>query len=462
MREGALTGPAGRILIVDDDPGLCESFRGLLRHAGYAARWVATRSDAVEAVAAEPTDVVLLDLRLGSESGLDLLPEIKALRPEIAVLMITAMGTIETAVEAMRRGADNFITKPLEPARLLAIIAKALDARNLRHKSLRLERLSAAPPCEIGTGSPSMRRVLDLVDSVAARETVVLLLGETGTGKGLLARRIHALSPRHAAPFVELNGAGLQRDLTESELFGHERGAFTGASERKIGLFEAAQDGTLFLDEIGEMDLVVQAKLLHVLEQKRFRRVGGVVEIASDVRVLAATHRDLTSDVAAGRFRADLFYRINAFPVPIPPLKERREDILPLALQFLAEFRGREGGAPAISPEAAARLTTYSWPGNVRELRNVMERAAIVSRAGEPVQEEHLPPLGSPLGDDPADGGTQEGASFGEAEKRWVEQALLASGGNLVAAAKRLGVSRGKLYRTIRKYGIPVEKDGGE
>lgn len=456
---------AGNILVVDDDPGLCESFRGLLRHAGYAVRTAGTGAEAVHAVAAEPTDLVLLDLRLGQESGLDLLPDLKALRPEIAVLMVTAMGSIEDAVEAMRRGADNFVTKPLDPPRLLALVAKALEARDLRHKSLRLERLSAASPREIGTRSPAMKRALELVESVAARDTLVLLLGETGTGKGMLARRIHALSPRRAAPFVELNCAGLQRELTESELFGHERGAFTGAVERKIGLFEAAQGGTLFLDEIGEMDMAVQAKLLHVLEQKRLRRVGGVTEIGADVRVLAATHRDLSRDAAEGRFRSDLLFRLNVFPVPIPPLRERSEDILPMALRFLAEFRGREGDSTAISPEAAALLSVYAWPGNVRELRNVMERAAIVTHHDEPVKPEHLPALhvsDSPLSTDDSaavDNGT---ATYGEAERKLVEQALAACGGNIVAAARRLGVSRGKLYRTIRKYGIPVVKDEGD
>jgi two-component system, NtrC family, response regulator AtoC len=459
--------PAGHVLIVDDDEGLCESFRGFLRHAGFSASSAGTGAEAVRAVAAEPTDVVLLDLRLGQESGLDVLPDIKALRPEIAVLMVTAMGSIETAVEAMRRGADNFVTKPLDPARLLAIIVKALEARNLRHKNLRLERLSAAPPREIGTRSPAMQRALDLVESVAARETVVLLLGETGTGKGLLARRLHALSPRRSAPFVELNCAGLQRDLTESELFGHERGAFTGAVERKIGLFEAAQEGTLFLDEIGEMDLGVQAKLLHVLEERRFRRVGGTAEIAADVRVLAATHRDLERDAAEGRFRSDLLYRLNVFPVPIPPLRERHEDVIPMALSFLAEFRGREGTATAIAPEAADLLTHYSWPGNVRELRNVMERTAILTRSDETVRPEHLPAMRVPSPasppEDPID--TDDDAdttTFGDAERKLVEQALQACGGNIVAAAKRLGVSRGKLYRTIHKYGLPVTRGEGE
>ncbi len=473
----------GRILVVDDDPGLCASFRGLLQHAGYHVRTAGSGAEAVDAVAAEPTDLALLDLRLGAESGLDVLPRLKAVRPEMAVLMITAMGTIEDAVAAMSRGADNFVPKPIDPPRLLALVAKAVEAHALRQKNMRLERLSAAPSApEIVTRSPAMRRALDLLESVAGRDTLVLLLGETGCGKGLLARRLHALSGRRRAPFVELNCAGLQRELTESELFGHERGAFTGAAERKIGLFEAAQGGTLFLDEIGEMDLGVQAKLLHVLEQKRFRRVGGVAEIGADVRVLAATHRDLSGNVERGTFRRDLFYRLNAFPLPIPPLRERREDIAALALRFLAEFRGTAGGTAEIAPEAMALLEDYAWPGNVRELRNAMERAAILCRAGEPVMPEHLPPLDPPplvgldppplvgldppprpaTADDPADVAGEAATTIGAAERKLVEQALAASGGNIVAAARRLGISRGRLYRSMRKFGIPFNGLDGE
>lgn len=447
--------PSASVLIVDDDPGLCDSLGGLLRHAGYAVRSAANGRQALDTVAGRPTDLVFLDLRLGDESGLDLLPELKALRPEMAVLMVTALGTIEDAVEAMRRGADNFVTKPLDPARLLAHVAKGLEARELRHKSVRLERLSSPEPLGIVSRSPAMQKALALAASAAPHDTTVLLLGETGTGKGLLARRIHADSPRRAAPFVELNCAGLQRELTESELFGHERGSFTGASERKIGLFEAAQGGTLLLDEIGEMDLSVQAKLLHVLEERRFRRVGGVAEIAADVRVLAATHRDLARDAAASRFREDLLYRLNVFPVAIPPLRERREDILPLAAGFLREFGSRNGGPRTISEEAAALLLAHAWPGNVRELRNMMERAAIVCPPDVAVDPSHLPPMRPAIEGAP-------GTTIDEAERVAVERALADQDGNLVAAARQLGVSRGTLYRKMRKFGIAARDPEGE
>ena len=451
-----MTGTTGKILIVDDDPSLIESLAGLLEHAGYAVRAANTGAEALEAVGSAATDLVLLDLRLGSESGMDLLPRLKELRPEMSVIVVTALGTIENAVEAMQLGADNFIVKPIDPKRLLAVLAKGFEARELRHRSQRLERLSGKAPEAACGRSPGMREALRLADTVAVRETTVLLVGETGTGKGLLARRIHAASDRARQSFVELNCAGLQRELTETELFGHDRGAFTGATQRKLGLFEAADGGTLLLDEIGEMDMGVQAKLLHVLEQKRFRRVGGLTEIEVDVRLLAATHRDLEADAAAGRFRRDLLYRLNVFTIVIPPLRERAEDILPLARLFLARYRGA-GAVAELSAAAARRLAAYDWPGNVRELRNVMERAAILAPPGGAVDVGHLPELVSRGSSPTAEAGTA-GATLASAERQTLEDALRANGGNIQATARRLGVSRGTLYRKIKKYGIPLEE----
>jgi transcriptional regulator with PAS, ATPase and Fis domain len=268
----------------------------------------------------------------------------------------------------------------------------------------------------------------------------------------MLARHVHERSPRAGRPFVELNCAGLPRELTESELFGHEKGAFTGAAGRKLGLFEAADGGTLFLDEIGEMDLAVQAKLLKVLEQQRFRRVGGIAEVEVDVRLIAATHRDLPAEVAAGRFRGDLYYRLNVFAVRLPPLRERQGEILPLARQFLREQRGT-----TISDEAAEILEAYAWPGNVRELRNVMERAAILCPPGRPVGPDHLPPLDVD-GEPPAQEEEGDGAeTLRDAERRFLEGALKTHGGNILRTARALGVSRGMLYRKIEKYGIKAE-----
>lgn len=443
-----------KILIVDDDTSLAEALTQLLEHAGYQTSVASSGASALDAVRRRPTDLALMDLRLGGESGLKLLPEVKNIRPEMSVIMITAAGTIEDAVEAMRLGADNFVTKPIDPPRLLTIIAKGLEAGSLRRKNQQLERLSKPSGDPFLGVSKSMRDAIALSEAVASRDTTVLLRGETGSGKGLLARHIHHRSSRQKEAFVELNCAGLQRDLTESELFGHEKGAFTGATERKLGLFEAADGGSLFLDEIGEMDLSVQAKLLKVLEQKRFRRVGGLAEIESDARLIAATHRDLAKDVADGKFREDLFYRLNVFAIPVPPLRERREDIIPMALAFLSEFRG-SGAQEQISPEAVQRLQAYHWPGNVRELKNVMERAAILCPTGSAVQVAHLPTFEGPST------AVSKGAgdmTMGGAEKQLLESSLASHNYNLKATAADLGISRGTLYRKIKKYGIPVQE----
>jgi len=443
-----------RILIVDDDTDSIVALTGLLQQQGYLVTSAETGAAALEIVRRESIGLTLLDLQLRGESGLDVLPQLKALRPEMSVIILTAYGTIERAVEAMRRSADNFVVRPIEPPRLLTIIEKGLEAYRLRRKNVQLERLAAPSQPMICSPDGPMSRVLKLVAAVAGRDTTVLLWGETGTGKELLARMIHEASPRRTEPFVQLNCAGLQRDLTESELFGHERGAFTGAVERKIGLFEAAHGGTLLLDEIGEMDLAVQAKLLNVLEQKSARRLGGLTEIEVNVRLIAATNRNLVEDVAAGRFREDLFYRLNVFRIDLPPLRERPEDILPLAHHLLRESCG--GQAPTISPAAVDLLVHYSWPGNVRELRNVMERAAILCPTGSDLLPAHLSLLDAWSQPAPASKVTDEAASttIEEAERNHLKAALQAHHWNVRATARALGVSRGKLYRMLEKYNL--------
>ncbi|HEV8703139.1 MAG TPA: sigma-54 dependent transcriptional regulator [Candidatus Polarisedimenticolia bacterium] len=467
-----MTQATRKILIVDDDPSLNEALAGLLAHAGHPVSCAETGTAALEIATRVPVRLALVDVRLGGESGLDLLPRLRALRPEMAIIMMTAQGSIEMAVEAMQRGADNFVTKPLDPKRLLALVEKGLETWALRNRTARLERLgSGRAPARLGD-SPGMAAALRLAEAVAGRDTTVLLLGETGTGKGMLARHIHALSPRRAQPFVELNCAGLQKDLTESELFGHERGSFTGATEKKIGLFEAADGGTLLLDEIGEMDYGIQAKLLKVLEEGRFRRVGGLAEIEADVRLLAATHRDLDRAVTQGGFRQDLLYRLNVFAIRLPPLRDRHADVLPLAYGFLAEYREAAGHAvpgpapadPAISEAAARLLQSYAWPGNVRELRNVIERASILCSPASPIRPEHLPPLqaGAPAAPRGAALPTPVPATtIVDAEKRLLEQALKARGGNIRAAARDLGIARGTLYRKAKKYGIALDAPEG-
>jgi DNA-binding NtrC family response regulator len=444
----------GRVLVVDDDRPLSDALCGLLAHAGYDAASAASGAEAVDVLRRLPTHLVLLDLRLGPESGLDVLGAIKKTRPEVSVIVITAVGTIETAVQAMQAGADNFVVKPLDPPRLLAVVAKGIEACGLRARALQLERIEDAPPSGLLAGTGPMADAVRLAETVASRDTTVLLIGETGTGKGLLARHIHKASERRRRPFIELNCAGLQRELTESELFGHEKGAFTGANERKLGLFEAAASGTLFLDEIGEMDSAVQAKLLKAIEDKTFRRIGGVAEIEVDVRLIAATHRDLEREVAEGRFRQDLYYRLSVFSIRLPPLREHPDDVAQLAAHFLAQYRQ---GSAGISPEAEAQLAAYSWPGNVRELRNVVERACILAGEAELVPA-HLPPLKSPPAVPASAAATPlvETTTMRDAERTQIERALGAQGGNIKAAAKALGISRATLYRKAKKYDIPV------
>jgi two-component system response regulator AtoC len=444
----------GRVLIVDDDRPLADALVGLLAHAGCDAHAVTSGPDALSVLRKQTVELVLLDLRLGSESGLDLLVEIKKVRPEISVIIITALGTIEAAVEAMRAGADNFVLKPLDPPRLLAVVAKGLEARALRVRTLQLERTSTRPAPSVVGGSAPMAEAVRLAETVAPHDTTVLLRGETGTGKGLVARLVHDRSTRRRQPFVELNCAGLHRELTESELFGHEKGAFTGATERKLGLFEAAAGGTLFLDEIGEMDAGIQAKLLRAIEEKTFRRIGGLVEIDVDVRLIAATHRDLEKEVTQAKFREDLFYRLSVFSIALPPLRERPRDIAPLALHFLRQYRPY--AEASLPEEVAARLSAYDWPGNVRELRNVIERACILADGG-PLTVEHLPSLVSrPRETEAAAGKGGAVTTIRDAEREQIQRALSDQSGNVKAAAEQLGISRATLYRKARKYNIPM------
>jgi DNA-binding NtrC family response regulator len=440
-----------RVLVVDDDVSVNEALKGFLEYGGYDVSCASTGKDAAEQVTRQSIGVVLLDLRLRKESGLDLLPVLKSIRPEISVIIITAVGTIETAVEAMRLGADNFVSKPIDPKTLLAIVSKGFESRALRVQNLRLERLHAPVFQPLWGQAAAIQQALNLADAVAQRDTSVLLHGETGTGKGFIARRIHDQSPRKSSPFVQLNCAGLQKELTESELFGHERGAFTGAVERKIGLFEAADGGTLLLDEIGEMELGIQAKLLKVLDEKVLRRVGGVSEINTDVRVIAATHRDLSQQVTDGNFREDLFYRLNVFVIEIPPLYCRKEDIIPLASHFLNEFRDKNH-CRTFSKEAEELLLSHRWPGNIRELRNAIERAAIICPPESTVLPCHLPPFAVAQSE-------SRPTTAADADRQALEKALQDQHGNLRAAARQLGVSPGTLYRKIKKHRLSVGRN---
>ncbi|HSY39134.1 MAG TPA: sigma-54 dependent transcriptional regulator [Polyangia bacterium] len=370
-----------RILIVDDEKNIRATLAVCVEGLGAEALAVGTGDAALAAIGRQPYDLAFVDLALGTESGLDLLPKLLGEEASLAIVLITAYGTIETAVEAMRRGAWDYLPKPFTPAQIRHLIEKFKTQRHLTARVAELERRLAeeVPDVEIASKSAAMHAVLDMAARVAATDAPVLITGENGTGKSILARAIHRQSPRAAAPFVVTNCPTLSEELLASELFGHVRGAFTGAVRDQAGRVEVAEGGTLFLDEIGEIPPALQSKLLRFLQEKDFERVGETRTRHGNVRIIAATNRDLEADVKAGRFREDLFYRLNVVEVRMPPLRERREDILPLARAFLSSFtRATRPMAPEISAAAAMALEQHDWPGNVRELRNTIERIAIL------------------------------------------------------------------------------------
>jgi NtrC-family two-component system response regulator AlgB len=370
-----------RILIVDDEKNIRSTLTVCLEGLGAEALAVGTSEAALSAVGRQPYDLAFVDLALGTESGLDLLPKLIGEEANLGIVLITAYGTIETAVEAMRRGAWDYLPKPFTPAQIRHLVEKFKTQRHLTAKVAELERRLAeeVPDVEITSRSAAMHAVLDTAARVAVTDAPVLITGENGTGKSILARAIHRGSPRAANPFVVTNCPTLSEELLASELFGHIKGAFTGAIRDQAGRVEVAEGGTLFLDEIGEIPPALQSKLLRFLQEKDFERVGETRTRHGNVRIVAATNRNLEADVKAGRFREDLFYRLNVVEVRMPPLRERREDILPLARAFLSAFtRATRPMAPEISPAAALALEQHDWPGNVRELRNTIERIAIL------------------------------------------------------------------------------------
>ena len=460
-----MTYVAANILVVDDERLIRWSLQQQLQRAGYRVRSAETGAQALQYAQAEPPDVVLLDVRLPDGNGLEFLERFRARDSECLVIMITAHGGVETAVRAMKLGAHDYLIKPVDADELKLTIRKALDTRALRREVLRLQaQASHGSTLDdlVGDSGP-MRELKAIVQRIAQSDaTTVLLQGESGTGKDLVARIIHFASARAQAPFLAVNCVALPEHLLESELFGHERGAFTDAKAQKKGLFEQADGGTVYLDEIGDMRLDLQGKLLRLIEDKGFRRIGGVRDLRADVRIIAATNRDLTRSLTAGQFRADLYYRLNVFPITLVSLRERPADIAPLARHFVARFsRELRREPPEIGVEAQAWLQRYAWPGNVRELRNVLERALILA-AGGTLQAEHLPPeIGGSFAS--ADAGAPKGATVSlpaaglrldEVERDLVRQALDATGGNQVHAARLLGISRDALRTRMKKFGF--------
>jgi len=447
-----------RILIVDDEESIGRSLAGILEDEGFRTEAVLDGEAALARVrSADAPDLVLLDIAMPGTDGLAVLETIRSERPGLPVVMMSGHGTIETAVKATRLGAYDFLEKPLSFDKLLLTIEHALERVRLREENLRLRGETLRAREILGSSEP-IARLKAQIGQAAPTNGWVLITGENGTGKELVARQIHLRSRRADGPFVDVNCAAIPEELIESELFGHERGAFTGAIARKRGRFELAHRGTLFLDEIADMSLMTQAKILRILQEQKFERVGGTEAIEVDVRVIAATNKDLQKEIAAGRFREDLFYRLNVIPFHVPALRERREDIPPLVKAFAAEFCADSGVRPKeITPAATARLQAQPWPGNVRELRNLVERLVLMT-PGPRIEADDVPdpgPAGAlavPTGD-----GSLEDARRAF-EREFLVARLREHGWNISRTADAIGLARETLSRKVRAHGIDVER----
>jgi DNA-binding NtrC family response regulator len=441
----------GTVLIVDDELNALKVLSAILAAEGYFVMQASSVDEAVASLQTALPDCIITDMRMPEKSGLILFQHVKRNHTDIPVIFLTAYGTVESAVSTLTAGAFHYFVKPPDYRELIRVLGNAVEqGRQKREVSLLRTRLDEESRSWLVLGdTPAMKRIHEVIETVRDSVSNVLVTGETGTGKELVARALHFTSKRHNRPFVAVNCAAIPRELIEAELFGHEKGAFTGAANRRVGRIEAAAGGTLFLDEIGELDTSIQAKLLRVLQEKEFSRLGDNAAIEVDFRLIASTNRELRKEIALGNFREDLFYRVNVVELRIPPLRERKEDVRLLAMTFFREFCARESKHLALSETALQLLEQYSWPGNVRELKNVMERVVVLAKS-RLVTEADFPSeifaakeAGRPVG--PV-------VSLKEVELRTVREALARCGGNKSQAAKMLGLSRKSLYKRIRDY----------
>jgi DNA-binding NtrC family response regulator len=445
-----------RILVVDDEPSLRDLLTIMLRKEGYEVITAESRAQAAEKLSRTPVSMVITDLKLPDGDGIELLRHVKAAAPETIVIVITAYGSAQTAVAALRLGAHDYLVKPFDVDELKIVVRNAIEKQHLREENLLLKRESKQRLEQIMTASPAMTNVLNTVRSIASTGATVLISGESGTGKELVARALHNLSPRRDAPFVSVNCGALPENLLETELFGHMKGAFTDAHQNKKGLFEVAHRGTLFLDEVGETPPAMQVKLLRTLQDMRIRRLGGTEEILVDVWVIAASNRSLEGLMKEGRFRADLYYRLNVLPLHIPPLRERQEDIPLLAEHFVRRFSQEMGKKiQGIDGGALSRLRGYHWPGNVRELENAMRRAVALENGtaiGVDRIADLLPGAAPARGDFRFETGFRLAEYLSSIEMDLVTKALAASGGSRGEAARLLGVTPRTLRYLLSKY----------
>jgi two-component system response regulator HydG len=449
------------LLVADDDPGLRESLERTLTREGYRVVLASDGRAALERVQAGGIDLIVTDLRMPGLTGLELLRAAKAIMPDVDVILLTAFGTVEEAVKAMKDGAYDFLTKPFRREQLIKLVDKALERRDLieQNKALKKQLEDIRAKGQMIGASPAFRRMLTLIEQIADSSATILIQGESGTGKELVARTIHERSGRRAGPFVAVNCAALPETLLESELFGYEKGAFTGAAGRKEGRFELANGGTLFLDEVADLSLVTQPKILRVLQEGEFERLGATRSIQVDVRIVAATNQDLADMVKDKRFREDLYYRLNVITVRVPPLRERHEDIRVLAQHYLRVYAAKNGRKlEGFSNEALERLESYAWPGNVRELENLIERTVLLARKDR-IDAEDLPEEVAGVKRPPRDAILElVGTPLADIEQRLLDETLRITGGNKTQAAKLLGID----VRTVARKLERREDDSAE